>query len=223
MHKTSGAVAHPDIEPNASTREWAVEWGLRSVAILAYLVAMSNLAGAWLADSSRWTLLVLLLTEGYTLALVVLARRAVRRDARLTTLLVQLYVGLGYALLATKQTTALLPELYSVAIQLTGTACTVVAKVMLGRRFGVLPAYRGAVVTAGPYARVRHPMYFGYVVEAAGLLLANFSWRNLMVELAMFVALWLRVKREEAVLTAADPTYLAYRERVRWRVIPLIW
>ena len=53
---------------------------LRAFAVLAYGLLVSNVGYHWWADTSRYTLLLLLLTESFTLALVLFARRAVVRD-----------------------------------------------------------------------------------------------------------------------------------------------
>ena len=69
-----------------------------------------------------------------------------------------------------------------------------VAKVVLGRSFGLLPAQRG-LVTAGPYRIVRHPIYFGYLIGHIGFLLVNFSWRNAAVLALLYVAQVVRIQR----------------------------
>lgn len=92
----------------------------------------------------------------------------------------------------------------------------------LGTSFSVLPALR-QVVARGPYRLVRHPIYLAellMVVAAAGL--AGRSFAGLGVILATLVTLGLRIVVEESVLMN-DDAYAAYRRRVRWRLIPLLW
>lgn len=91
----------------------------------------------------------------------------------------------------------------------------------LGRSFGVFPARR-ALVTHGPYAWVRHPVYLGELIALLGLCLqratpAALGWTALIIG-----AVALRVRLEERVL-AADPAHAAYRKRVRFRLLPHIW
>jgi protein-S-isoprenylcysteine O-methyltransferase Ste14 len=75
---------------------------------------------------------------------------------------------------------------------------------------------------AGAYRIVRHPMYLGYLIGQLGFLLVNFSTRNLIVELGVYLALWLRIRREEAVLQFSEE-YRQYQSRVRWRLVPYIF
>jgi len=79
------------------------------------------------------------------------------------------------------------------------------------------------VVSSGPYAVVRHPMYAGALVLVAGIPLALGS----LVGLATWppfvaVVVW-RLLDEERFLVERLPGYAAYRERTRWRLIPRVW
>jgi protein-S-isoprenylcysteine O-methyltransferase Ste14 len=79
------------------------------------------------------------------------------------------------------------------------------------------------VIDTGPYAVVRHPMYAGALVLLAGMPLALGSWWGL-VTLPLFVAILVaRLIDEEVVLVRELVGYVAYRARVRRRLIPYIW
>ena len=194
------------------------EWLLRGFALLAYGIAVSNLAAAWWADQSRITLLLLLLTEGYTLLLVMLARRASIRDMAPATVVATMYAAFFFVALDARDTARLIPESAGVLLQVLGTCWQFTSKFFLGRSFGLLPAQRGLVM-AGPYRVVRHPIYLGYLIGHVGFLLANFSWWNFGVLALLYVAQVYRIRREEAVLAASDD-YRAYQKRVRWRLLP---
>lgn len=57
------------------------------------------------------------------------------------------------------------------------------------------------LITSGPYARVRHPMYVGLMLAACGSLLIYATWTT--VYFAVFApALLVRARREEAALSA---------------------
>jgi protein-S-isoprenylcysteine O-methyltransferase Ste14 len=79
------------------------------------------------------------------------------------------------------------------------------------------------VVSTGPYAAVRHPMYAGAVVMLLGIPIALGSWWGVLVVIAMMPALIWRLVDEERFLSKNLPGYVEYRERVRYRLIPLIW
>lgn len=79
------------------------------------------------------------------------------------------------------------------------------------------------VVSSGPYARVRHPMYGGALVMLIGLPVALGSWWSYVAVVAVaFVIAW-RATDEERVLVASLPGYAEYRAKVRARLIPGVW
>jgi protein-S-isoprenylcysteine O-methyltransferase Ste14 len=79
------------------------------------------------------------------------------------------------------------------------------------------------VVTTGPYAVVRHPMYAGALVLMAGVPLALGSWWGLP-PLGPFTAVivW-RLLDEERFLEARLAGYAAYRQKTRHRLVPGVW
>lgn len=220
MSKVSADASDDSVDPFAQSRR--VEWLLRGFALLAYGFAVHNLASLWWANRSRWTLLLLLLTEGFTLMLVLLARPARFRDATWAAVLLNLYAAFSYVLFDPRTTTQLIPELAGAAFQVCGTLWQFAAKLVIGRSFGLLPALRGVAV-GGPYRIVRHPIYLGYLVGHIGFLLVNFSWRNLIVLSVLYVVQVLRIRREEAILSTNSADYRLYRQRVRWCLIPFIY
>ena len=198
------------------------EWLLRGFALLLMGVIVFRWGHAWMIDHSRWTVLLLLIAEGYTLMLILLAHRAVQRDLSPVAMVATVYATCAVALLNDQGTQRLVPELIGVGLQLASMAWQFTAKVFLGRSFGLLPAQRGLVMS-GPYRLVRHPIYFGYLIGHVGFLLANFSWRNAAVLAVLYVAQVIRIRREEAVLAATSGDYQRYQQRVRWRLLPLVY
>lgn len=67
--------------------------------------------------------------------------------------------------------------------------------------FGVRLHANHALVTSGPYAYVRHPMYLAVILSALGSLLLYQTWAALFFAVAMF-GLVIRASREERVLAA---------------------
>jgi hypothetical protein len=79
------------------------------------------------------------------------------------------------------------------------------------------------VISTGPYALVRHPMYAGALVMLLGIPLALGSWWGLLVIVAMMPALIWRLSDEEKFLARSLPGYVGYQKEVRYRLIPLVW
>ena len=79
------------------------------------------------------------------------------------------------------------------------------------------------VISTGPYALVRHPMYAGALVMFLGIPIALGSWWGLLVLVAMLLALLWRLLDEEKFLAKNLPGYVEYQKRVRYRLVPLVW
>jgi len=96
-----------------------------------------------------------------------------------------------------------------------------VTLLQLGRSFSVMPEAR-RLVTAGLYARIRHPLYLAEAVAALGVFLLYRSPGAAVLVAAQFaVQLW-RMHEEEKVLEAQFPEYAAYRARTA-RLIPGVY
>ena len=79
------------------------------------------------------------------------------------------------------------------------------------------------VISTGPYALVRHPMYAGGLVMFLGISIALGSWWGLLVLAAMMPALLWRLLDEEKFLARNLTGYREYQKRVRYRLIPHVW
>ena len=87
-----------------------------------------------------------------------------------------------------------------------------------------IQAERGhRVVSDGPYAIVRHPMYGGTLLLIAGVPLLLGSWWGLAFAPVIVLLLAVRAVKEERTLMAELPGYTDYAARVRYRLIPMIW
>jgi protein-S-isoprenylcysteine O-methyltransferase Ste14 len=79
------------------------------------------------------------------------------------------------------------------------------------------------VISTGPYAIARHPMYVGVLIMALGTPLALGSWWGLLLVLLTVPVLVLRILDEEKLLEQDLPGYTAYEHKVRYRLVPFFW
>ena len=103
-------------------------------------------------------------------------------------------------------------------IQLPGIVLVAFGLLSLRRSFAVVPGNRG-IRDGGLYRIVRHPIYFSEVVAILGAVLVNPSLANWAIWVCECGLQYARARAEENFL-ASDPVYRAYRERVRYRLIP---
>lgn len=79
------------------------------------------------------------------------------------------------------------------------------------------------VITTGPYAIVRHPMYLGIILTLLFTPLALGSYWALIGFVLFIPVNILRIIDEEKVLLRDLPGYKEYCLKTRYRLIPLIW
>jgi protein-S-isoprenylcysteine O-methyltransferase Ste14 len=79
------------------------------------------------------------------------------------------------------------------------------------------------VVSTGPYAIVRHPMYAAALLMLLGIPISLGSWWGALVLLALLPALGWRLLDEERLLLRDLEGYAGYRRKVPWRLIPHLW
>jgi protein-S-isoprenylcysteine O-methyltransferase Ste14 len=79
------------------------------------------------------------------------------------------------------------------------------------------------VIQSGPYTTVRHPGYLGSVLVAIGTALSLGSLSALIPALLACGLLLLRTHWEDQTLQQELVGYKAYADRVRYRLVPLLW
>ena len=79
------------------------------------------------------------------------------------------------------------------------------------------------VISTGPYAFVRHPMYFGAAFYFIGTALLLGSWWGVIFAFVLSGLLCIRTLIEEKALRAGLEGYDEYAARVRYRLIPHVW
>jgi protein-S-isoprenylcysteine O-methyltransferase Ste14 len=79
------------------------------------------------------------------------------------------------------------------------------------------------VISSGPYAIVRHPMYLGALMMYLLSPLALGSYWAMIPAAFLIYVLVARIRNEEEVLSRELKGYTAYIQKVRYRLLPGIW
>lgn len=79
------------------------------------------------------------------------------------------------------------------------------------------------VIDTGLYGVVRHPMYMATILLFLMIPLVLGSWYALIVFAFYPVIIIVRLTDEEALLTRELSGYAAYKQKVKYRIIPFIW
>jgi protein-S-isoprenylcysteine O-methyltransferase Ste14 len=102
-----------------------------------------------------------------------------------------------------------------------GAAGSLIALSWLGRSFALMPEAR-QLVTKGPYAFVRHPLYAAEMIGITGLMVQfKQPWAVILGGAVYGLQYW-RTVFEERVLQDAYPGYRTYRART-WRFVPYVF
>ena len=78
------------------------------------------------------------------------------------------------------------------------------------------------MVTAGPYALIRHPMYAALLLTTLPLALDSLSPVRIGLWVVLLVDLVLKLNYEEGLLQAAHPAYAEYMEK-SYRLVPFVY
>jgi len=108
---------------------------------------------------------------------------------------------------------------------LVGLATWAWAQVTLGRQWSAQVQLRGAhqLITSGPYAWVRHPLYAALVGASIAFALVTANWLFVAFGALAIGLLPNRILREEKMMKEAVAGYDAYSAKVRFRIIPGVW
>ena len=118
-------------------------------------------------------------------------------------------------------------------LQCAGAVVLILSFWMIGRVFRENPfltavvriqAERGhRVVSTGPYATIRHPLYASMLIYLPANALVLGSWAGLAASVVFLGGIVFRTAMEDRELQRGLSGYTEYAARVRYRLIPFIW
>jgi protein-S-isoprenylcysteine O-methyltransferase Ste14 len=79
------------------------------------------------------------------------------------------------------------------------------------------------IISTGPYALLRRPMYAGALPIIIGMPFALGSWWGLLLSFLFLPTLIRRLLDEERFLQRNLPGYTEYTHKVRYRLVPYVW
>ena len=122
---------------------------------------------------------------------------------------------LGVGILQLKPQTLALPwQTVAAALVFAGSLGSAIVLARLGKSFSIMPEAR-SLVTSGPYAYARHPLYAMEFLTLAGTAIQFAQPWAALLALGVTVLQVLRTLFEERVLADAYPEYVGYQARVK--------
>jgi protein-S-isoprenylcysteine O-methyltransferase Ste14 len=98
------------------------------------------------------------------------------------------------------------------------------ARFTLGRNWSGVVTLKGGheLITRGPYALVRHPIYTGLLIMFVATVIVLGHVAGIIALPLVFVSIWTKLRHEEKLMLQMFPhQYSAYQRRVK-RLIPFI-
>ena len=84
--------------------------------------------------------------------------------------------------------------------------------------------FDGSLITYGPFERVRHPFYAGFLAFTVGLALVMPAADTTALAIISVMSIFYYMpKEEQEILKTRERAYREYMERVPWRLIPGVY
>ena len=193
--------------PDLVRHVMSINWGTADIATISSV-------------ASRFASLIFI-----TAIIVLLALRRTPR-ARISGLVPRIaavagtYLSVGIVLLPPAELSASL-YLTATFLILSGTVFALYSALKLGRSLSMLAEARH-LVTGGPYALIRHPLYLGEAVALVGLTLQFLSPLAVVIFGLQCACQIVRISSEERVLASVFPEYRNYMTHTA-RLLPYIY
>jgi protein-S-isoprenylcysteine O-methyltransferase Ste14 len=110
------------------------------------------------------------------------------------------------------------------ALSVIGIGFAIWARVNLGRNWSPRPAAKEhhELVTTGPYAYVRHPIYTGIMLAALGTALTS-SIFGIGMLIFISITFALRMNKEEKIMLELFPEQYSEYQKHTKRLVPFVW
>lgn len=110
------------------------------------------------------------------------------------------------------------------ALAVIGVAYAIYARYYLGRNWGMPMAVKEApeLVTTGPYATVRHPIYTGVILAILGSTLTGGWWWLVIFVISTAYFIYAAMREEKEMAKTFPDTYPAYKARTKM-LIPYVF
>jgi protein-S-isoprenylcysteine O-methyltransferase Ste14 len=188
-----------------------------------YPLALNIISGCWILFAVIW------------LVAAFATKQSVYRENRLQRLRYMIPILLGGFLLAKGHRLSdplnhrVIPHVEALAwtgvvLCVAGLAFCIWARFTLGRNWSGVVTLKGGheLITSGPYALVRHPIYTGLLTMFVATVIVLGHVAGIIAMPFVFVSLWIKLRHEEKLMLQQFPNeYLAYQQRVK-RIIPFI-
>jgi len=144
-------------------------------------------------------------------------------------LCIPLFYFLWIPIFVLSTTTAQTLSVLGLVIYIGGMAFMLWARRTLGKNWGLSTSLQvklhddHELIQSGPYALMRHPMYFGAWVFMFGLLLLYPKWVVVILTVSMLASLSMRARREEVALAERfGNIWVEYKKQTKF-IIPFIY
>jgi protein-S-isoprenylcysteine O-methyltransferase Ste14 len=130
------------------------------------------------------------------------------------------FLAVGFQYLPPANLSAI-PAFIAMGLIVSGMILSIYTVAWLGRSFSIVPEAR-KLVTAGPYAYVRHPLYAFEEIAIIGTAMQFAQPWSVLLLFAHFALQLARMRYEERILAQAFPEYLAYAAKTA-RLVPDVY